>query len=62
VRYPEGEPFGSPPNRIPAYRGQVSLEGEIDHPGGGAPAVELTYQACDDTRCLPPVTRLVRLQ
>jgi len=62
VRYPEGEPFGSAPNRIPAYRGQVSLEGEIDHPGGGAPAVELTYQACEDTRCLPPVTRLVRLQ
>ena len=62
LRYPEGEAFGSPPNRIPAYRGQVRLEGEIDHPGGGAPAVELTYQACDATRCLPSVTRLVRLQ
>jgi len=62
VRYPEGEPFGSPANGIPAYRGQVKVEGEIEHPGGGAPAVELTYQACDATRCLPSVTRLVRLQ
>jgi hypothetical protein len=40
----------------------VKVEGEIEHPGGGAPAVELTYQACDATRCLPSVTRLVRLQ
>jgi hypothetical protein len=44
------------------YAGQVRLEGEIDHRGAGAPAVELTYQACDDTRCLPPITRVVRLQ
>ena len=28
----------------------------------GAAAVELAYQACDERRCLPPVTRLVRLR
>ncbi len=62
LRYPEGEPFGSPPSQVPAYRGRVMLKGEIDPPRGGAPAVELTYQACDATRCLRSVTRLVRLQ
>jgi hypothetical protein len=62
LRYPQGEPFGPASDVIPVYRGQVRIEGEIDHRGGGAPAVELTYQACDDARCLPPVTRLVRLQ
>ena len=44
------------------YRGSVRLQGEIEHKGGGAPSVELTYQACDDARCLPPITRLVRIQ
>ena len=62
VRYPEGEPFGAPPNEVRVYRGRVRLTGEIAPPGGGAPAVELTYQACDATRCLPSLTRLVRLQ
>ena len=61
VRYPGGEPLG-PGEGTPVYRGRVSLEGEIEPAGGGAPAVELTYQACDDARCLPAITRLVRLQ
>ena len=62
LRYPPGVSFGPPAHAVPVYRGRVTLEGEIDHAGGGAPAVELTYQACDESRCLPPVTRLVRLQ
>jgi uncharacterized protein YyaL (SSP411 family) len=62
LRYPEGEPFGPPVDGIRVYGGRVRLAGEIEHEGGGAPAVELTYQACDDRRCLPPVTRVVRLQ
>jgi uncharacterized protein YyaL (SSP411 family) len=44
------------------YRGRVRIEGEIEHRGGGAASVELVYQACDEARCLPPVTRLVRLR
>jgi hypothetical protein len=47
---------------VPVYRGRVVIEGEIEHRGGGAPAVEVRYQACDDSRCLPPVTRIVRLR
>jgi uncharacterized protein YyaL (SSP411 family) len=44
------------------YRGRVRIEGEIEHRGGGAATIELVYQACDEARCLPPVTRLVRLR
>jgi uncharacterized protein YyaL (SSP411 family) len=62
LRYPAGEPFGPAAEPISVYRGRLVLEGEIEPPAGGAPSLELTYQACDDRRCLPPVTRLVRLQ
>ncbi len=31
----------------------MTLRGEVMK---GADAVRLTYQACDETRCLPPVT------
>jgi uncharacterized protein YyaL (SSP411 family) len=62
LHYPAGEPFGPAAEPISVYRGRVVLEGEIEPPAGGAPSLELTYQACDDRRCLPPVTRLVRLQ
>jgi uncharacterized protein YyaL (SSP411 family) len=58
VRYPEaaaGKEGG------PVWRGRVRIEGEIEHRGGGAAAVEIVYQACDEGRCLPPVSRLVRL-
>jgi uncharacterized protein YyaL (SSP411 family) len=57
-------PRGGPPTEtgVPGYRGRVRIEGEIEHRGGGAAAIELVYQACDEARCLPPVTRLVRLR
>jgi uncharacterized protein YyaL (SSP411 family) len=67
VRYPPGEAV-DPGAGGAVYRGTVRLEGEVRHvgevrhEGAGAPAVELRYQACDETRCLPPITRLVRLQ
>ena len=62
VRYPAGEPWNGGGGAVPAYQGKVVIEGEIEHRGGGAPAIELAYQACDDARCLPPVTRIVRLK
>jgi DsbC/DsbD-like thiol-disulfide interchange protein len=58
VRYPAGEPG---PDGIRAYRGTVVIEGTIRMPQVGAPSVELHYQVCDEGRCLPPVSRLVRL-
>jgi hypothetical protein len=62
VRYPDGEAAGSGGEEVRVYRRVVRIEGEVEQPGGGAPAVQLTYQACDEARCLPPVSRLVRLQ
>ncbi len=62
LRYPAGEASGPAGDRVHVYRGSVRLEGEIEHKGGGAPSLELTYQACDESRCLPVIARLVRLQ
>jgi len=61
LRYPEGQEM-SAGERARVYRRRARIEGEVQPPGTGAPAVQLTYQACDESRCLPPVTRLVRLQ
>ena len=62
VRYPAGEAWDGGGGTVSVYRGRVTIEGEIEHRGGGAPAVEVAYQACDASRCLPAVTRIVRLR
>jgi uncharacterized protein len=62
VRYPAGEAWDGGAGPVPVYRGRVVVEGEIERRGGGAAGVEVTYQACDEARCLPPVTRIVRLR
>jgi uncharacterized protein YyaL (SSP411 family) len=55
VRYPAGEPFASRYSSQPiaVYTGRVEIAGEI----AGTERLSLTYQPCDETRCLPPVTR-----
>jgi hypothetical protein len=62
VRYPPGEPLdaSTASEPIQAYRGRVQVRGEIAGAGGPA-VVNLTYQACDASRCLPPATREVAL-
>jgi uncharacterized protein YyaL (SSP411 family) len=62
VRYPAGEAWDGGGGTVSVYQGRVAIEGEIEHPGGGAPAIEVVYQACDASRCLPTVTRIVRLR
>jgi uncharacterized protein YyaL (SSP411 family) len=62
VRYPAGEALDGGGDAVPVYRGRVAIEGEVERRGGGAASLELTYQACDDARCLPPVARIVRLR
>jgi hypothetical protein len=62
VRYPPAEVWDGGAGPVPVHRGRFAVEGEIERPGGGAAAVELSYQACDEGRCLPPVTRVVRLR
>jgi uncharacterized protein len=62
VRYPVGTPWDGGGGAVPVYTGRVVIEGEIERRGGGAAGVELSYQACDAARCLPPVARIVRLR
>jgi uncharacterized protein YyaL (SSP411 family) len=62
VRYPPGEEDRATGEGVRVYKGRVTLEGQVEMPRTGAPSVELRYQVCDDTRCLPPITRLVRLE
>ena len=52
VRYPAAD----------RYEGRVSIEGEVEPPSEGAASISLTYQACDEARCLPAVTIEVPLR
>ena len=63
VRYPEAGTLRSALAREPiaVYAGSVRIEGEIEPAPAGVPRVLVTYQACDETRCLSPVTREVAL-
>jgi uncharacterized protein YyaL (SSP411 family) len=56
LRYPAPVPMrlASVDHPLDAYEGTVAIEGEV---GAGAGRLLLTYQPCDDTRCLPPVTQ-----
>lgn len=61
--YPAGEmkSFSFTPEPISVYEGEVVIRGSVDVPpdatGGTYPLrVAVTYQACDDKMCLPPVT------
>ena len=62
LRYPAGEAWDGGAGPVPIYRGRATIEGEVERRGGGAASLEVTYQACDDARCLPPVARIVRLR
>jgi hypothetical protein len=62
VRYPAAETWDGGAGPVPVYRGRFTIEGEVERRGGGASGVEVSYQACDDARCLPPVSRVVRLR
>ncbi len=60
LRYPPGEPlrFAFTDGEIAVYSGRTEIRGEASP---SAAAVSVTYQACDDRRCLPPVTRELAL-
>jgi uncharacterized protein len=62
LRYPAGSAWNGGAGELPVYSGRVVIEGEIERRGGGAAGVEVSYQACDEARCLPPVSRIVRLR
>ena len=58
VRYPAGRmlDLSFAESSVSVYSGTLTLEGEI---ADGETAVLVTYQACDDRRCLPAITRQV---
>ncbi|TNF83208.1 MAG: hypothetical protein EP299_01020 [Acidobacteria bacterium] len=60
LSYPPGESFkfAFAPEELSVYSGSVTLTGEL---APGERSLSLTYQACDDRRCLPPVTKHVIL-
>ena len=57
VVYPAGQPVRAAFAHVPlsVYSGRVEITGEVS----GTDRVAVTYQACDDARCLPPVERTV---
>ena len=60
ARYPEGERLQSrfSQEAISVYSGRVEITGEFTGTtAGDGRRLTLTYQPCDDSRCLPPVTR-----
>ncbi len=61
VAYPPGEAsrFAFSPTPLAVYAGAVVLRGEV---AANARSVLLTYQACDERRCLPPVTKTLELE
>ena len=60
LSYPQGETFSFAfaAEELSVYSGSVNLAGEI---APGERTLSLTYQACDDRRCLPPVTKIVAI-
>ena len=63
VDWPAAESWSAPGGtEIPVYRGTVEISGEVRPAGDDAePRLLLTWQPCDDARCLPPVTRELEL-
>lgn len=59
VVYPLGTTFrpAFAGEELRVYDGEVSIKGEMSRRDQ---RMHLTYQACDDRRCLPPVTREIR--
>jgi uncharacterized protein len=62
VVYPAGDELTLPYSKQPlaVYRGTVTLAGKLRKDAPSARLV-LTFQPCDDARCLPPVTREVAI-
>jgi hypothetical protein len=62
IEYPAGEivRFAFAEEALRVYQGTVTLRGRLPTKFSGD-SVELTYQACDLDRCLPPVTRRLTL-
>ena len=64
--YPQPEVTGEPGSPLyqQAFRGKVIIAGRARSAQGAAaePALKVSYQACDDRRCLPPTQKTIPFQ
>jgi hypothetical protein len=62
VEYPPGESFRSSfaGDELSVWGGDVEIRAEL-RAGDGPARLRVTYQACDNLRCLPPVTRVLEI-
>jgi len=61
AQYPDGEPFGEGDAMIQVHHGRIEFEVAIEKADGigptpGEPVLGITFQPCNDTQCLAPVT------
>jgi hypothetical protein len=63
IDYPPGEEqrfaFADQPVRVYGGNVTIAVRFRSDQDASAPPAVTLSYQACDDSACLPPVTKQV---
>ena len=61
IRYPSGEPlrFAFADEQLRVYSSEAVIRGELDEEKA---SLDLTYQACDERRCLPPVSRTLTFE
>ena len=61
LAFPVGEELPAAPGREPVliYEGRVEITGRVRDLGDSPHRVRVRYQACDETRCLAPVERVV---
>jgi len=61
AQYPDGEPFGEGENQIAVHHGRIEFEVAIEKADGigptpGEPILGITFQPCDESQCLAPIT------
>ena len=63
IDYPDGRPLDVPfaPSPVRTYDGDVTIVLRFTKPVTSDVRLSVTYQPCDDTACLPPVTRRIEV-
>jgi uncharacterized protein YyaL (SSP411 family) len=63
IEYPpaEAQQFAFADAPLPVYAGEVTVTVRFRSPPSAPPRLTLSYQACNDTACLPPVSKRIDL-
>jgi len=67
AQYPDGEPLGEGENLISVHHGRIEFEVAVEKADGigptpGEPILGITFQPCDESQCLAPVTVRLPIQ